>query len=67
VLLRGDGRAEPYARLAFAKDVLAGRAAEAQAKAERLAEWAAGSLRADDLARIVDEQGQLPERELVDA
>jgi hypothetical protein len=41
---------------------LAGRAAEAQAKAERLRAFAApGGLASDDLARVVDEQSELPD------
>ena len=66
VVLRGDGTAEPYVQLVFSRDVLAGRAAEAQAKAQRLAEWAAGGLGSDDLARIVEEQAGLPADEVLE-
>jgi hypothetical protein len=42
--------------------VLAGRAAEAQAKAERLRAFAApGGLQSDELTRVVDEQAGLPD------
>jgi hypothetical protein len=62
VVLRRDGTAEPYVQLVFSRDVLAGRAAEAQAKAERLRAFAAqGGLQSDDLTRVVDEQAGLPE------
>jgi hypothetical protein len=61
VVLRGDGTAEPYVQLVFSRDVLAGRAAEAQAKAERLRAFAApGGLASVDLARVVDEWADLP-------
>jgi hypothetical protein len=67
VVLRGDGTAEPYLQLVFARDVLAGRAAEAQAKAARLREFAApGGLQSEDLARVVDEQSHLPMDEMVE-
>ena len=62
VVLRRDGTAEPYVQLVFSRDVLAGRAAEAQAMAERLRAFAApGGLQSDDLTRVVDEQAGLPE------
>ena len=47
--------------LLFSRDVLAGRAAEAQAKPERLRAFAApGGLGSVDLARVVEEQSELP-------
>jgi hypothetical protein len=61
MVLRADGSSEPYVQMVFATEVLAGRAAEATAKAKSLAGFAApGGLLSDDLARVVDEQGQLP-------
>lgn len=64
-VLHLDNSRSPFVELVFTRDLLAGRAAEAQAKAERLREFSRGGLRSDDLARIVDERGQLPERELM--
>jgi hypothetical protein len=61
VVLRGDGSSEPYVQMVFARDVLAGRAAEASVKAERLRAFAApGGLDSSTLARVVDEQSELP-------
>jgi hypothetical protein len=54
-------RPPSYREVVLARDVLAGRAAEAQAKAEQILAFAApGGLQSDDVARVVDEQGGLP-------
>jgi hypothetical protein len=59
-VLRADGSSEPYVKLVFSRDVLAGRAVEVRGKAARLAEFARpGAFGSVDLARVVDEQSDL--------